>query len=397
MQARGHLLTLLLTLLLVTGVAGAQGQVDLSGSYLEPQNGFVITLQQNLGQLSGDIQGMPLNFTNQDGATATASFWLQGELAGITLQLQPDNNALYVWLYGLDGAGQPVAGSVEAYAAYRNQTPAQGPAAAMGPQQAPGGQGEPWASPQEAAGRLHGNWLAVTQLWPGQLAWRAITYAPDNSFRSAWYVDGQVATWSAGTYTASNGVVVTHVLERSPQLCLFGSCIANVAAEPDGFNRIVFIDENNLLFAEQDPIVGVVQVHWVRQESGLQPQVTVLPVPAGSGQPVAGGGNPGAYLGGNPGAYLGGNPGAYLGGPTGAGSVGGTGGIDSSGFIQGVIRGEGSYVDPNTGGSYDLPLVGDPNSQLYGPGGEELVYNPISGGWTAIDAAGFETELEEGW
>lgn len=374
MQPLKRLLHLKTAALLIIGTATAQNQNNLSGNYHEPQNGFTITLQQQPGgPLNGDIQGIPLDIAQQHGDTAAGTFWLQGELNGITVQLQPDGNTLYIWLYDLDGTGQIIEHTTEGYMAYRNNA-ADAPSPTHQPT-TPSGQ----TNSQGAEAALHGNWIWAHQMIPLGTIWTNTTFYPNGAYEEASYTNGQVAHWRTGTYALADGHLTIWVNNHSTQTCYFGGCSPTIQVpSPRNFN-IVFLNNDSMTLTEIYPDGTEEAVNHVRQESGLQPQplVSVLPSPPQSGQAAAGA------------------PSAWP--PPAASGMSAPETMESSGFIQGVIRGEGTYVDPNSGSSYDLPLVGEPGSTYYGPGGEEFTYDPITGGWTATDPTGWEYELEEDW
>lgn len=349
-------------LLLAASVALAQG---LSGSWQDHEIGFVITLnQQPNGAITGTLQGagspMTLHNLQAQGNMASGTFMLEGEVAGITVELQPDGQTMFIWLYTPDANGQPQGGMYESYVA----SPYHGNA------------GEAAAS--SASSMIHGTWLAAYQPGPGTVVVSATAFYPDGTYEYVSYWDGVLSSWLNGTYTvdvqADGSQLITQNPQNwAPQTCAPFGCQPLRSAPPREQTQLWFLDGNTYVAYPQ--VNGqTVETYAVRQESGLQPPITMLPqAPAQAQQGVAsGGGMPGV-----------GAPGLGL--------------SSSNDFIQGVIYEGGNYSNPNTGEVYDLPMVADPNWNYTSPSGNDLSYNDITGTWTETDAYGWETELGGDW
>lgn len=372
--------TAIIVVLLAAGVALAQG---LSGSWLEHEIGFLVTLNQRAdGSISGTLQGngpaMNLDNLRSEGNVATGTFMLDGELAGITVELQPDGQTMFIWLFAPDANGQPLGGVYESYVASPYQDTGQMPAQAgqsVGTPAATGG----------AARMIHGTWLEAYQPGPGTMIVSATAFYPNGTYEYVSYWDGFLSTWLYGTYTVESNpdgsqLVTKDPLNWAPQMCAPFGCQPLTSAPPREQTQLWFVDGNTYVTYPQ--VNGqTFEMYVVRQESGLQPPIAMIPQTPAQVQPgaAAGGAMPGM-----------GAPGTGFSG-TGWSDAG------SSNFIQGVIYEQGDYYNPYTGEAYDLPMVADPNWNYTSPSGNDLSYNDITGTWTEMDSYGWETDLESGW
>lgn len=371
-------LTAIIAVLFTSGLALAQG---LSGSWLEHEIGFLVTLNQHAdGSISGTLQGadsaMNLDNLRSEGNMATGTFMLDGELAAITVELQPDGQTMFIWLFTPDANGQPLGGMYESYVASPYQDAGQLPVQA--------GQGAGAATAAgAAASMIHGTWLSAYQPGPGTMVVIAVSFYPDGTYEYVAYWDGVLSSWLNGTYTVETNpdgsqLLTQNPLDWAPQTCAPFGCQPLASAPPREQTQLWFTDNNTYVTYPQ--VNGqTVETYAVRQESGLQPPVAMLPQAPAQVQPgtAAGGAMPGVGM-----------PGTGLAGP----------GMSGSGdFIQGVIYEQGDYSNPYTGEVYDLPMVADPDWNYVSPSGNDLSYNDITGTWTEVDSFGWETELESDW
>lgn len=373
-------LTAIIAALLTTGFALAQG---LSGSWLEHEIGFLVTLDQQVdGSISGTLQGagpaMNLNHLRSEGNVATGTFMLDGELTGITVELQSDGQTLFIWLFTPDANGQPLGGMYESYVASPYQDAGHIPTQA--------GQGAGTATTAgSAASMIHGTWLAAYQPGPGTMIVNATAFYPNGTYEHVAYWDGVLSSWLNGTYTVETNpdgsqLVTKNPLDWAPQMCAPFGCQPLTSVPPREQTQLWFVDGNTYVTYPQ--VNGqTVEMYVVRQESGLQPPVALLPQAPAQAQPgaAAGGAMPGM-----------GAPGTGFAGT-------GMSGAGNDGFIQGVIYEQGNYLNPNTGEVYDLPMVADPNWDYTSLSGNNLSYNDITGTWIEVDAYGWETELGSDW
>lgn len=373
-------LTAIIAVLLTAGLALAQG---LSGSWLEQEIGFLVTLNQQAdGSISGTLQGtgpaMNLNNLRSEGNAATGTFMLDGELAGITVELQPDGQTMFIWLFTPDAKGQPLGGLYESYVASPYQDAGQMPAQA--------GQGTGTAAAAgDAASMIHGTWLAAYQPGPGTMIVDATVFHPNGTYEHVSYWDGVLSSWLNGTYTVEanpdgSQLVTKNPLDWAPQMCAPFGCQPLTSVPPREQTQLWFIDGNT--YVRYPQVNGqMFEMYVVRQESGLQPPVARLPQAPTQAQSGAAAGRA--------------MPGMDAPGTGFAGT--GMSGTGSSDFIQGVIYEQGDYSNPYTGEIYDLPMVADPNWDYVSPSGNDLSYNGITGTWTEVDSFGWETELESDW
>jgi len=194
------------------------------------------------------------------------------------------------------------------------------------------------------------------------------TYTADGRFSVTSLLNGQSPMSSyGGTYSLSaDGTYSETTTEKSPQYCYL-YCQPNPAqlGTAGPFN-VSFPDANTLTFSDGRGSYSV-----TRAQPGSMPGS--VPTPTAM---------PGGTL---P------NPAVPSTGPgSGYPAPGSTGQGD---FIDGVIWGESGYVDPN-GGTFNLPVVPDPDMSYTSPSGNPLSYNEVTGMWTETDPYGFETEVE---
>ncbi|HLR45576.1 MAG TPA: hypothetical protein VK092_00325 [Deinococcales bacterium] len=361
-------------LVLCAGIA-AQAQANLTGSWLEHEIGFLVTLEQGVdGSLEGTLQGaaspLPLSDLRSQGNLAAGTFMLEGELTGITVELQEDGETLHIWLYTPDANGEPLAGTYESYVASPYEDAPAVEAAAGG-----------------EAVQLHGAWLSASQYSPDLIGFTMSEYYPDGTFELTTYIDGMLANWSRGTYTVENGLYRGRFTDWLPQVCFRGTCTPT--AEPPPQEHPLLLLDANTFVAEVAVTGQPFLLYAVRLESGLQPPLSIVPPPPpAQGQPTAPNAGGGMMPGMNMSMDMGG-----LGADMGMGSP-----MAGSGeFSQGVIYEQDTYTNPDTGQSYELEMVAEPGWDYTSPSGNELSYNEITGAWTEIDPMGWETELESGW
>lgn len=282
--------TAMFTLLALCGLAFAQH--PLAGRYLETQIGFVVEFTEGAGGLTGILEGasgpIPLEIA-YDNQNVQGSFMLDGERTGFAAQLQPDLNTLWIWLFGLDAAGNAVEGSYEQYMANRVEAtptsaqpqlpvaPAQPEVpAATDPALPPAIGGVDTVRPGDVAtsapvtmppaiatppvttpvvpaasdiadARIVGAWQGDLEV-QGMSFIMTSVFTDDGRYREELYENGVSGGWFSGTYSlAADGLVTYQDLENSPQICMGGQCQENVTDGQPTFSTVQFIDNDTLI------------------------------------------------------------------------------------------------------------------------------------------------------
>lgn len=231
------------------------------------------------------------------------------------------------------------------------------------------------------AGSIVGSWQNALYLDAGTII-NVRTFYPDGTFYAAGYNLGRLTNAEAGTYTLSGGGMLTlQVQEATPQFCFLYCQPNSVKPGSTRSERVTFQDTDLLLVDEARAPGG--KIYWQRGDGTRGPVIAAMPTPAAT----PGGGNP-------PSAYGVSNL-PNTGGYVPSGGDGGSG--SNADFINGVIYGQSAYTNQYDGSSYYLPDVADPGMNYYSPSGNGVVYNDVTGGWTEVDAYGFETELDSAW
>lgn len=230
-------LPVLIITLLSACLASAESGHDFGGTWLVQENSTVLTLSTQPG---GTLRGTLAAGTeraefsvNVNGDLATGTYVYNDIPIGMTLQLQPDGNTMFIWDYELDEEGTPIESTYTAYAAVRQEAASEHGAVAV-----PGASLSPFMPfvPATAAEALEliGSWYAAEYLESGQNFWTVLTFTAAGSFTADYYdAFASKLAWSSGHYETEGHLLTLTTTEHSEEVCLGSACQPFTGAASD--------------------------------------------------------------------------------------------------------------------------------------------------------------------